>query len=107
MEKWYYYNKNGERGGPISPTALKELARQGLITRKTRLENEVGEFSVAEDMDGITFLDAPSPQQKMEILLHPIPVPPPLPSTTEPNPFTAPPPPVSDNPFTLPPPVVK
>ena len=102
MKNWYFYHKNGERGGPISLEALKELASQGLVTRKTRLESKEGECTIAEDLTGLTFPDIP----ETATLPPPYPIPPPIPPVAAPNPFTAPPP-VLDNPFTLPPPVVK
>ena len=55
MANWFYYNKNGEKIGPISVSALKELTRQGLITRETIIENQNGRSSAAGKVNGLTF----------------------------------------------------
>ena len=57
MSDWYYYNKNGEKIGPVSVSALKGLARQGLITRDTIIENQNGRSSPAGKVNGLTFPD--------------------------------------------------
>ena len=63
MSNWYYYNKNGEKIGPISVSALKELTQQGLITRETVIENQGGRSSTAGQINGLTFPDAASPDK--------------------------------------------
>jgi len=55
MANWHYYNKNGEKVGPVTPTALKLLAQQGVISRETVLENQNGRTAVAGDVNGLTF----------------------------------------------------
>ena len=52
---WYYFNKNAEKVGPISTTALKELARQGLITKETVIENRSGRTALAGTVNGLEF----------------------------------------------------
>lgn len=82
MANWFYYSTNGEKIGPITPTALKSLAMQGLITPETVIENGNGRSTVAGKVNGLTF---------------------PATTTNIPNPFdSAPPPPVADNPFSSP-----
>jgi len=66
MANWYYYNKNDEKVGPISATALKELARQGLITKETKLENSNGRSAVAGQVNGLVF-----PTQPVSVTLPP------------------------------------
>jgi len=78
MTNWHYYNQNGEKIGPISVSALKELTRQGLITRETIIENQDGRSSAAEKVNGLTFPET-------------IPVPPPIIQTTNAG-YTPPPP---------------
>ena len=78
MTNWHYYNQNGEKIGPISVSALKELTRQGLITRETIIENQDGRSSAAGKVNGLTFPET-------------IPVPPPIIQTTNAG-YTPPPP---------------
>ena len=58
MAHWYYYNKNGEKSGPISVAALKALAQKGLITRETKIENHTGRTAIAGEVNGLTFPEA-------------------------------------------------
>ena len=55
MAKWFYYNKQGDK---IETTAgrLKGLAKQGLITPETIVENEEGKRSRAGKVKGFTFV---------------------------------------------------
>ena len=55
MTKWYYYNKKGEKQGPVSGGQLKGLAKQGLITPETMVENEEGKSALAGAVKGLTF----------------------------------------------------
>ncbi len=57
MSNWYYYNANDEKVGPVSATALKDLARQGFITRETKIENTNGRTAVAGQVNGLTFAE--------------------------------------------------
>jgi hypothetical protein len=57
MANWYYYNENGDKIGPIPPTTLKELARQGLVTRETKIENGNGRTALAGSVSGLTFAE--------------------------------------------------
>ena len=50
MDNWYYYNVSGEKIGPIPSTVLKELARQGLVTKETRIENSNGRSALAKSV---------------------------------------------------------
>jgi len=72
MANWYYYNKNGEKVGPISTTTLKSLALQGVITRETNIENNNGRSLIAGKVTGLEFpkttqTDASPPVKKTEI----------------------------------------
>ncbi|MCL2743018.1 MAG: DUF4339 domain-containing protein, partial [Planctomycetaceae bacterium] len=58
MANWYYYNESGEKIGPISSTVLKELARQGLVTKETKIENINGRAALAGSVNGLTFPEA-------------------------------------------------
>jgi len=62
MANWYYYNENSEKVGPISASALKELARQGLITKETKVENSNGRTAVAGSVSGLTFAEQKQPE---------------------------------------------
>lgn len=55
MANWYYINSSGEKVGPITPTALKTLAQQGLITPETIIENGNGRSIVAGKVNGLSF----------------------------------------------------
>lgn len=55
MSNWYYYDKNGNKVGPITSTAIKALAQQGLITPDTALENEQGQSAKAGTVKGLEF----------------------------------------------------
>ena len=61
MAQWYYYNKNGEKVGPISVATLKALVGQGLITRETVIENHAGRSSVAGKVNGLIFPETTLP----------------------------------------------
>lgn len=74
MANWYYINKSGKKTGPITAVALKELARQGLITPETMIENQEGRSSIAGKVNGLIF-PAPVAQPPGKT------VPPPLPSS--------------------------
>lgn len=65
MSSWMYYNKTGERIGPISTQTLEELVRLGLITRKTKLENSDGDVIVAGNVD-LPFPGPPSQDVPIE-----------------------------------------
>lgn len=62
MANWYYYSKTGEKVGPVSATSLKELARQGLITPETKVENQNGRTAVAGQINGLTFAETKPPE---------------------------------------------
>lgn len=82
MANWFYFNPSGEKIGPITSTALKNLAKQGLITPETVIENGNGRSSIAGNVNGLTFPESP---------------PTPL---TEPSSLSlSPSPPTGDNPF--------
>ena len=96
MSNSCYYNKNGEKIGPISVSALKELTRQGLITRDTIIENQQGRSSVAGKVNGLIFPDTSPPPVTNEVYGL---------ATPSTNPFIATPS-VEVNPFTAPVPIV-
>jgi uncharacterized Tic20 family protein len=55
MTNWYYYDKIGEKVGPINSIALKILVQQGLITTDTIIENEQGKSAKAGAIKGLEF----------------------------------------------------
>jgi hypothetical protein len=65
MANWFYYNASGEKVGPITPTALKALAMEGVITPETKVENQGGRSALAGKVNGLTFPDTipPTPNQ--------------------------------------------
>lgn len=62
--KWYYYDANGDKIGPVTAKIMKILADQGDITPQTIVETEDGKSALAEKVQGL--FDAPG---------QPIPVP--------------------------------
>ena len=56
MANWYYFNKSGEKIGPITSAALKALAQQGHITPETIVEFEDGRIFTADKVHGITIM---------------------------------------------------
>lgn len=60
MTKFFYYDNNGQKQGPIDDTQLKLLAEQGTITPQTPLETEGGHKGKAGQISGL-FTIAPSP----------------------------------------------
>ncbi|GHT20807.1 hypothetical protein FACS189419_00630 [Planctomycetales bacterium] len=85
MANWYYFNKSGDKVGPIRGRELKQLALDGTVTPDTLIENEEGKQGKAGKVNGLTFPEPPTPKSTI--------VPP-----AEPNPFTGAMPAV-DNPF--------
>ena len=67
MATWYYYDGNGQKHGPIRGRQLKWLAKRGIITPETVLEDEKGKNSLAEKAHNLTFTKtAPSPPSSAE-----------------------------------------
>jgi len=86
MKDWYYYNKNGEKVGPISTADMKLLAEQGSVVPETLIENSNGRSTLAGQVKGLTFLEMPfGPSTESEQPFVPLPTPaaPPI-STTSP-----------------------
>ena len=84
MAIWYYYNKTGGKTGPFTVAALKELVRQGVVTRETVIENTNGRTIIAGEVNGLTFPEAPPVQPKpaaKPVKPAPVPVPPVHPAT--------------------------
>jgi len=50
---WYYFNKTGEKVGPITVNALKSLAQKGVVSRETVIENINGRTAVAGSVRGL------------------------------------------------------
>lgn len=61
MANWYYYDKTGNKIGPVSATTLKALARQGRIVPGTMIENEQGKSSKAGQVKGLEFPSSSAP----------------------------------------------
>ena len=104
MAKYYYYDNDGQKLGPVSGTQLKEIAQQGMITPGTVVETEEGKNIPAQKLKGLTFLDTPNQKATEKVyglsspVIAPIPVAPPTvtihptpsvaASSAETNPFT-------------------
>ena len=74
---WYYYTDEGKKTGPISASALKQLAKCGVIKRNTVIENASGRSQLAGETKGLEFSD--------EVAPVPIPVPVQIPQATSPG----------------------
>jgi len=61
MSTWYYYDKNGQKQGPVSGGQLKGLAKAGRITPETTIENEEGKTALARKVKGLTFGETAQP----------------------------------------------
>ena len=66
MSTWYYYNKSGEKI-EVTGAQLKELAKQGTVTRDTIVETEEGKSSPARRVKGLTFLETTQPESGQEV----------------------------------------
>ena len=105
MSTWYYYDEKGDKIA-VTGGQLKGLAKAGVITPETIIENEEGKSAPARKVKGLTFA-VPTPSVETEFYG--------LASPPEPSPFTAPVPETKDtsvaiptettNPFTVPLPV--
>ena len=129
MATWYYYNANNEKIGPLKGRELKQLAQQGTITPKTKVEDSGGRTALAKNVTGLTFAETAVSQvenlgeqdferlrkdidqlQNQQEKKQPVPQAPPVPPPAGPNPFSAPLPgtaPAGANPFSapIPPPI--
>lgn len=97
MSNWFYFNKTGEKVGPISTTALKSLARQGLITPETKIENANGRSAIAGSVNGLEFPASTTPTAPIPPAIVPPSVNGGVYGMSEPRPFVTPP--VETNPF--------
>lgn len=75
MAKWYYYDNNDQKQGSFSGGQLRRLAKDGVITPETIIEDEEGTAWHAGEVGGLTFSET---------------LPSPPPSSVESNPFIAP-----------------
>ncbi|MDO5582102.1 MAG: GYF domain-containing protein [Planctomycetia bacterium] len=53
MANWFYYDKNGQKKGPVSDSQLKYLVQQGTITADTQMESEWGHKGTAGQIPGL------------------------------------------------------
>ena len=62
MANWFYFNKSGEKVGPIKVNVLKLLAQQGVLTRETILEIGIVSYHfLATKPSGWAFISKASP----------------------------------------------
>lgn len=61
MTNWFFYTPTGEKVGPISASALKELVQQGRIKPETKIENEEGKSAAAKNVRGLVFPETAIP----------------------------------------------
>ena len=54
--QWYYFDGNGEKIA-VTGKQIKELARQGVITPETILENPEGRTAPAKKAKGLVFAE--------------------------------------------------
>ena len=55
MASWYYYDKNGNKVGPIRSRELKQLVQLGVVKPETLLEDSEGRVGLAGNAKGIEF----------------------------------------------------
>lgn len=53
MGSWFYYDRDGVKRGPISPSELKLQTMNGNVTPKTIIENEAGNKGYAYQLKGL------------------------------------------------------
>jgi len=70
MSTWYYYNESGKKIA-VTGGRLKGLAKTGLITPDTIVENAEGKSAPARKVKGLTFvaITQPEPTQETELPL--------------------------------------
>lgn len=56
MAKWFFYDENGYRIGPLDDAALKNLALDGTLLPDSTVETEAGKKAKAESIKGLTFI---------------------------------------------------
>ena len=66
MSTWYYYNEDGNKI-EVTGGQLKELAKQGMVTRDTIVETEEGKSGPARRVKGLAFLEATQPESGQEV----------------------------------------
>lgn len=59
MPKFFYYDANGQKQGPVNEPQLQSLATQGIVTPETALETESGYRGVASQIPGLNFNNRP------------------------------------------------
>jgi len=57
MAKWHYYNEKGEKVGPIRGRELIQLAKQGIVTPETLVEDENNRTCRARRVKQLTFAE--------------------------------------------------
>lgn len=67
MSNWFYY-RDKEKLGPVSPAQLRQLALGGQVMPETVIENEAGKQAYAKNVNGLKFGIAPPPQVLMDSL---------------------------------------
>lgn len=65
MAQWYYFSETGEKVGPMSDNAFKNLVQNGTIKRTTIIANQYGRTVQAGNIPGLPFPrvqpDSPQP----------------------------------------------
>lgn len=61
MSQWFYFDKNGQKVGPIDSNSLKKLAEHGTITPDTIVMTETGQSGKAGGIKGLVFSPSISP----------------------------------------------
>jgi len=81
MSTWYYYDKDGQKQGPITGGQLKGLAKTGQISPETVVETEGGKTSPARKVSGLTFMEV-APSETMPTGQNPFNATPPVADST-------------------------
>ena len=71
MPKWFYYNENGDKI-EVTGGQLKGLAKAGMITPNTIVENEEGKTAPARKVKGLTFGEATPSEPSQSTATPPI-----------------------------------
>ena len=70
MPNYSYYDKNGEKVGPVPFNVVQSLAKQGVITPGTALEMENGQTTIAGSLGGLTFAPTSSHSDSVPSVHH-------------------------------------
>ena len=70
MPNFFYFDRTGNKQGPVSAEQLKELATQGVIDANTPMETDTGHKGLAGQIPGLFATPPPVPQPAVPAPVH-------------------------------------